>query len=60
MWRFTLYWTYIDIIGVHLVASAYACLIQWRNWKVIWIVPIIYAIIGGIEATIAGNVVGGL
>jgi len=42
------------------VAAIYAMLIQWRNWKLIWIVPIIYGVIGGIEAVIAGNVVGGL
>lgn len=60
IWRFTLIWTIIAIVGVHMVAAGYACMIQWRNWKVIWVVPVIYGIIGGIEAIIAGNVVGGL
>lgn len=60
MWRFTLYWTLIMVGGVHLVASAYACAIQYRNWKLIWIAPLVYAVLGTVEALIAGNVVGGL
>ena len=60
MWRFTLYWTLICVTTVHMTAAGYACIIQYRNWKVIWVVPIIYLIIGGLEALIAGNVVGGL
>ena len=60
MWRFTLLWTLICVIGVHLIAAGYAMLVQYKNWKIIWIVPIIYGIIGGIEALIAGSVVGGL
>ncbi|KAF2150569.1 hypothetical protein K461DRAFT_280571 [Myriangium duriaei CBS 260.36] len=60
IWRFTLLWTIISITGVHLVAAFYAVLMQSKNWKVIWVVPIIYGLIGGIESIIAGNVVGGL
>jgi len=33
---------------------------QWRNWKVIWVAPVLFTVVGGIEAVIAGNVVGGL
>ncbi|QIW99956.1 hypothetical protein AMS68_005474 [Peltaster fructicola] len=60
IWRFTLLWTLIDVIGIHLLAAGYAMVIQWRNWKFIWITPIIFGLVGGIEAVIAGNVVGGL
>ncbi len=60
IWRYTLYWTLVCVVGVHLAAAGYACMVQYRNWKIIWVVPIIYLIIGGIEALIAGNVVGGL
>jgi hypothetical protein len=60
MWRFTFFWTLICVVGVHMAAAGYTCVIQYRNWKVIWVVPIVYVIIGGIEAMIAGNVVGGL
>lgn len=60
MWRFTFFWTLIFVLGVHLAASTYACAMQYRNWKFIWIAPVVFVIIGGIEAVIAGNVVGGL
>lgn len=60
MWRFTLLWTLIDVIGVHLITAAYAMLIQWRRWKFIWLTPVLFGLIGGLEAAIAGNVVGGL
>lgn len=60
MWRFTLYWTLICVTGVHFVAACYAVTMQTQNWKVIWVVPILYVLVGGIEGFIAGNVVGGL
>ncbi|KAH0230093.1 hypothetical protein KCV06_g6943, partial [Aureobasidium melanogenum] len=60
MWRFTLLWTIIDVVGIHLIAAAFAMAIQWRNWKLIWLVPIVFGFIGAVEAIIAGNVVGGL
>lgn len=60
MWRFTLYWTLICVVGVHLVAAGYAVAVQYKNWKIIWVVPVMYLVVGGIEALIAGNVVGGL
>jgi paraquat-inducible protein B len=43
-----------------MATSGYAVIVQWKSWKIIWIVPILYAVIGGIEAVIAGSVVGGL
>jgi len=60
MWGFTVYWTLIFVVGVHMAAAGYAVAMQWRNWKLIWIVPLVYLLIGGMEALIAGNVVGGL
>lgn len=60
VWRFTLLWTLIFYAAVHLAVSAFAVAVQWKNWKIIWIVPVIYIIIGGIEAVIAGSAVGGL
>lgn len=53
-------WTILIVVAVHLVAAAYAMAVQWRNWKIIWIVPFVFCLIGGVEALIAGNVVGGL
>ena len=60
VWRFTLYWTLIFYGAVHLATSGYAVVVQWRNWKVIWMAPLVYAIVGGIEAVVAGSAVGGL
>lgn len=38
---------------------------QWRRrqrgqWKFVWIIPVCFAVIGGLEAVVAGSVVGGL
>lgn len=60
MWRFTLYWTLICVGGTHVIAALYACMIQYRNWKLIWLAPLVFAVVGLVEASIAGNVVGGL
>ncbi|OJD36071.1 uncharacterized protein BKCO1_1300069 [Diplodia corticola] len=60
VWRFTLLWTLIFYGAVHIATSGYAIIVQWRNWKVIWIIPVIFCVIGGIEAVIAGSIVGGL
>lgn len=45
---------------MHLATSGFAVAIQWRSWKVIWVVPVIYLVVGSVEAVIAGSVVGGL
>lgn len=58
IWRFTVLWTLIVYGGFHLAASSYAFSIQWRNWKYMWIVSLIYVIIGGVEALLAGSIVG--
>ncbi|KIW02414.1 uncharacterized protein PV09_06232 [Verruconis gallopava] len=60
IWRFTVLWTLLFYAAVHLVAAAYAMVIQRKNWKVIWIVPLVYAVMGGSEAFIAGSITGGL
>ncbi|KAF1997148.1 integral membrane protein [Amniculicola lignicola CBS 123094] len=60
IWRFTLYWTLLFFGAMHLVVAGWACIVQWRNWKLIWVVPVVYAAIGGLEALVAGSIVGGL
>jgi hypothetical protein len=60
IWRFTTAWTLLCFGTVHLVVAGWACIVQWRNWKLIWITPVLFAIIGGLEGLIAGSVVGGL
>ena len=58
IWRFTLFWTLLVYGAFHLAASAYAMVIQWKNWKFIWVIPVVYIIVAGIEAVLAGSVVG--
>lgn len=58
IWRFTLYWTLILYGAAHLAVAACAAVMQWRNWRVIWVVPLVYAIVGGLEGLLAGSVVG--
>ncbi|QDS74906.1 hypothetical protein FKW77_003993 [Venturia effusa] len=60
IWRFTVLWTLLFYGAVHLSVAVYAMIIGRKNWKVIWIVPIVYVVIGGTEAIIAGSIVGGL
>ncbi|KAL8994893.1 MAG: hypothetical protein Q9169_005267 [Polycauliona sp. 2 TL-2023] len=57
-WRFTLFWTLIVFEVCHLVASGYALAVQWRNWKVIFGVVLAYLVLAGVEALMAGSVVG--
>jgi hypothetical protein len=58
--RFTVYWTLLLVGGIHLIVALWACIIQWHNWKLIWIAPLFFVVIGGIEALVSGAIVGGL
>lgn len=58
IWRFTLFWTIIIFEGCYLAASTYAVVVQWRNWKTMWIAPLLYMFVAGIQAVLAGSVVG--
>ena len=60
VWRFTLFWTLIIFEAFHLAASGYAVALQPEKskWKILWIVPLVYFLVGGIEAVISGSVVG--
>ena len=58
IWRFTFFWTIIIYELVHVAASGYALVVQWKNWRFIWIVPLVYTAIAGVEAILAGSVVG--
>lgn len=58
--RFTVYWTLLLVGGVHVVTALWACIIQWRNWKLIWITLPVFSVVGAVEALIAGAIVGGL
>ena len=58
IWRFTLYWTLIIYGTSHIAASGYAFAVQWRHWKLMWIVPIVYLIWAGLQGILAGSVIG--
>lgn len=58
IWRFTLFWTIIIFEGFHLAASCYATVVQWRNWQMMWMIPLLYMFVAGVEAVLAGSVVG--
>jgi hypothetical protein len=46
----------------HLVAAAFAVCMQLGKgksaWKYVWIIPLVYALVAGIEALLAGSIVG--
>ena|SRR5579862_1004025 len=60
IWRFTLLWTLIVYGAFHITAGLYAVAMQARRtkWRVLWVVPVVYAIMSGVEATMAGSIVG--
>ena len=62
IWRFTLLWTVILYGLFHLGAAGTALLMQLgrrkSNWKYLWTVPLLYAFVAGVEAIMAGSVVG--
>lgn len=64
MWRFTLLWTLILYAIFHLGATAVAIVMKIGTprskdgWKFGLLVPLPYALLAGLEAMIAGSVVG--
>ena len=58
IWRFTLYWTLIFYAATHLTVAGCAVLVHRRKWSVIWVVPLVYTIVAGLEAFLAGSIVG--
>lgn len=62
MWRFTLIWTFVLYAIFHWAAVGIALVAQIgkrrANWKYLWIVPIVYSAIAGVEALLAGSVTG--
>ncbi|KAG9257252.1 uncharacterized protein F5Z01DRAFT_460859 [Emericellopsis atlantica] len=61
VWRFTVIWTLIVYALFHLGAVVVAVLTHgWRisTWKYLWAVPIVYLVIAGLEAILAGSIVG--
>jgi hypothetical protein len=62
IWRFTVVWTFIFFGACHVVSAAIAVFFLGRkNWLIgAWAVPVVFAVLAGLEAFLAGSVVGGL
>ncbi|KAF5003528.1 hypothetical protein FDECE_9915 [Fusarium decemcellulare] len=61
VWRFTLLWTIIIYACFHLAAVLIAMFNHgWKksSWKFLWAVPVVYLLLAGLEAVLAGSIVG--
>lgn len=61
VWRFTVIWTLVVYALFHLAAVIIAVLTHgWRisSWKYLWAIPVVYLVIAGLEAILAGSIVG--
>ncbi|KAJ5218418.1 uncharacterized protein N7498_000517 [Penicillium cinerascens] len=58
IWRYTLFWTLIFYAATHLPVAGCTVLTHSRNWSVIWLVPLLYSFIAGLEGLIAGSIIG--
>ena len=64
-WRFTLTWTLIIFALSHLAAAGIALAMQVgkrrpSGWKYLWLVPLGYVVVAGVEALFAGSIVGAM
>ncbi|KAK7428529.1 hypothetical protein QQZ08_004967 [Neonectria magnoliae] len=61
VWRFTLMWTLILYSIFHMGAVLIAMFTHgWKksSWKYLWAVPVVYLIMAGLEAVMAGSITG--
>ncbi|KKK18145.1 hypothetical protein P175DRAFT_0483805 [Aspergillus ochraceoroseus IBT 24754] len=58
IWRFTLYWTLIFYQACYITVAVCALVMQGRSWRIGIAVPVLYVLIGGLEALLAGSIVG--
>lgn len=60
-WRFTVIWTLIVYALFHLGAVMIALFTHGarkKSWKLLWVTPIVYLTVAGLEAILSGSVVG--
>ncbi|PSS12695.1 hypothetical protein M430DRAFT_107487 [Amorphotheca resinae ATCC 22711] len=62
IWRYTLLWTLILFAVFHAAVAAFAVLMQLgkgeKAWQYVWVIPLVYAFVAGVEALLAGSFVG--
>ncbi|GAO13121.1 uncharacterized protein UV8b_03511 [Ustilaginoidea virens] len=61
VWKFTVMWTLLTYTFFHLGAVLVALFSHGLNkasWRFLWAVPITYLLTAGIEAVLAGSIVG--
>lgn len=61
VWRFTVIWTLIVYALFHLGAVMIALFTHGskkKSWKLLWITPIVYLTVAGLEAILSGSIVG--
>ncbi|KAH6897216.1 hypothetical protein B0T10DRAFT_557050 [Thelonectria olida] len=61
VWRFTLIWTLLLYAVFHMGAVLTAWFTHGSkksSWKYLWAVPVVYLVMAGVEAVMAGSVVG--
>lgn len=63
IWRFTVLWTVIVYAVFHLGAILITLAthgFKRRSWKLLWLAPIVYLSVAGVEAIISGSVIGAM
>lgn len=61
IWRFTAVWTAIVYAVFHIGAVMVALMthgFKRRSWKLLWLAPIVYLSVAGVEAVLSGSIVG--
>lgn len=61
VWRFTLTWTLVLYALFHLGAVLVAFFTHgWKrsSWKYLWAIPVLYLVMAGFEALLAGSIIG--
>lgn len=61
VWRFTVVWTLIVYAVFHAGAVLVALLthgFRRRSWKLLWLAPVVYLSVAGVQAVISGSIVG--
>jgi hypothetical protein len=62
MWRYTLLWTLIIFAVFHAAVAGFAVLMQLgkgkRAWQYVGIIPLTYALVAGMQALMAGSIIG--